>query len=385
MAFPTKDTFTFDFETQTDYPNWTPAQTKEHMNERGEELRIVLNAVANLLNATTSDASGADNIGIPETIAGSGTNVRDRADWLYTQIVAAVLGAIPDGSLTTIKYADGSVTAAKCASDVATQAELDGLAGVGRTTETVKGNADSLASHQAEDATDAHTPKNVGIPIQAAGDLIIGTDVNTAGRVAIGGAGESLKVNATGDGYEFGAGGAWEKILVDNGTTIVDGMLTLASDTTQVDFESLGLDDYRLIHAIVRAKSTNASSEIKLRTIFNDDVISGNYFYIQSITTATSISYGNGAGIPVNYNMLPRNDRGFALYDFEISNKLGMSKAIKVFAGTQFLNAAFPDILVNASCTWNNAALLNKLSFTVDGSVGDKFATGSTFTLLGVK
>jgi len=150
MAFPTKDTFTFDFEAQSDYPNWTPAQTKEYMNARGEELRVALNAVANLLNATTSDASGADNTGIPETIAGSGTNVRDRTDWLYAQIVAAVLGAIPDGSLSTIKYADGSVTAAKVAADVATQAELDDLAGVGRTTETVKGNADSLAIHQAD-------------------------------------------------------------------------------------------------------------------------------------------------------------------------------------------------------------------------------------------
>jgi len=150
MAFPTKDTFTFDFEAQTDYPNWTPAQTKEYMNARGEELRVALNVVANLLNATTSDASGADNTGIPETISGSGTNVRDRADWLYAQIVAAVLGAIPDGSLTTIKYADDSVTAAKCAADVATQAELDDLAGVGRTAETVKGVSDSLAEHQAE-------------------------------------------------------------------------------------------------------------------------------------------------------------------------------------------------------------------------------------------
>jgi len=160
MAFPLMDDFVFDFEAQTDYPNWTPAQTKEYMNARGEELRVALNAVANLLNATTSDASGADNIGIPETIAGSGTNVRDRADWLYSQIVAAILGAIPDGSLTTIKYADGSVTAAKCAADVATQDELDVLAGVGRTTETVKGVADDLTEHQTNDIK--HAPDAIG-------------------------------------------------------------------------------------------------------------------------------------------------------------------------------------------------------------------------------
>ncbi len=115
MAFPTKDTFTFDFETQADYPSWTPEQTKEYLNARGEELRLALNAVANLLNATTSDVSGADNLGIPETVAGSGTNVRDRADWLYALIINAVLGQIPDNSLTV----------AKLAFDPATQEELD--------------------------------------------------------------------------------------------------------------------------------------------------------------------------------------------------------------------------------------------------------------------
>jgi len=37
-----------------------------------------------------------------------------------------------------------------------TQDDLDGLAGVGRTTETVKGNADAIASHKAENANKAH-------------------------------------------------------------------------------------------------------------------------------------------------------------------------------------------------------------------------------------
>jgi len=51
MAFTTKDSFTFDHTAQPDYPNWIPSVTKTNMNARGEELRLALNAVVNLLNA----------------------------------------------------------------------------------------------------------------------------------------------------------------------------------------------------------------------------------------------------------------------------------------------------------------------------------------------
>lgn len=132
MAFPTKDSFTFNHGEQSDYPNWTPAQAKDNLNARSEEMRLALNVVANLLNATTSDASGADNVGIPETVAGSGTNVRDRADWLYAQILGVVLGAILDGSLTDAKLsnATGQIKerVATHLADYATFKESKGLA-----------------------------------------------------------------------------------------------------------------------------------------------------------------------------------------------------------------------------------------------------------------
>lgn len=72
---------------------------------------------------------------------------------LYTQsqvdalLLALIIGQLPDNSIATAKYQNGSVTADKCAADVATQAELDSLAGTGRTTETVKANADNIESH----------------------------------------------------------------------------------------------------------------------------------------------------------------------------------------------------------------------------------------------
>lgn len=49
-----------------------------------------------------------------------------------------------------------------------------------------------VVAHKADDATDAHTPKNIGIDIQAAGDLIIGTGADTVGRLPKGENGQVL-------------------------------------------------------------------------------------------------------------------------------------------------------------------------------------------------
>lgn len=104
-------------------------------------------------------------------------SVAEKVDKSYVDGLAAdfVLGTIPDASLT----------AAKLAFDVATQAELDtvsgnitSLAGVGRTTETVKGNADNLITHQTEKATDStlgHIKK--GSRINVDGNGVTSVDV----------------------------------------------------------------------------------------------------------------------------------------------------------------------------------------------------------------
>jgi len=355
MSFPTKDTFTFDFEAQTDYPNWTPAQTKEHMNERGEELRVALNAVVDLLNATTSDASGADNTGIPETIAGSGTNVRDRADWLYAQIVAAVLGAIPDGSIATSKYADGSVTAAKCAADVATQTELDDLAGVGRTTETVKGNADAVATHLAEKATQAQL-----------GHIMVDNET----------------VFADENGIISAKGGLWEKILVDNGTTIVNGMLKLASDTAQIDFESLGIENYKLLRLIVNTK-INQTTIRNLRLRYND-IISGSYsstnMYADKAASAVSFDNHSGETYLEVKDGLPAYYLNNLIIDITNQDTIGSNTFVaatnwKLTTGTQT-----EIVYGGGSCTV--FAPITKISLL---SPADSIATGSTFMLLGVK
>lgn len=94
MAFPTKDTFTFDHTAQTDYPNWTPLQSKQNLNARSEEMRVALNAVVNLLNATTAGASGAKNVGMtPIATIGTQANIQDVIEALITRLQAITAGA----------------------------------------------------------------------------------------------------------------------------------------------------------------------------------------------------------------------------------------------------------------------------------------------------
>ena len=149
MTVPSMDDFTFKFVGQVDNLStvYTPSELKTKFDSRGVELRAFINALVGILNSVTDGSSGADNIAVTTVSGLSGNTVQVLLEALKTAIDEAVLGQIPDNTLTTAKYQNGSITAAKCAADVATQAELDSLAGTGRTTETVKANADNIESH----------------------------------------------------------------------------------------------------------------------------------------------------------------------------------------------------------------------------------------------
>ena len=185
MSLDTMDDFTFKHTEQADNISgvYTAAQIKTYYDSRGVELRTFINALVGILNSVTDGSSGADNVSATAISGLSGGTVQALLEALKTALDNTVLGQIPDNTLTTAKYQNGSVTAAKCAADVATQAELDAvadalqgninteassrssadttlqgnidnLAGAGRTTETVKGNADALGTHLDEEATD---------------------------------------------------------------------------------------------------------------------------------------------------------------------------------------------------------------------------------------
>ena len=139
-------------------------------------VQSIVEALVTKLQSVTDSSSGADFTGATAISGLSGATVQallealksyidnhktstDHDSRYYTQsqlytqsqvdalLLALIIGQLPDNSIATAKYQNGSVTADKCAADVATQAELDGLAGTGRTTETVKANADNIESH----------------------------------------------------------------------------------------------------------------------------------------------------------------------------------------------------------------------------------------------
>ena len=165
--------FTFKHTEQADNISgvYTAAQIKTYYDSRGVELRTFINALVGILNSVADSSSGADNIAMTAVSGLSGATVQAIIESLKTYTDSLSMGAVADNAVSTIKIQDNAVTAAKCAADVATQAELDAeantrggadatlqenidnLAGAGRTTETVKDNADALSTHLAEIAT----------------------------------------------------------------------------------------------------------------------------------------------------------------------------------------------------------------------------------------
>ena len=150
MTVSQMDDFTFKHTAQVDNISsvYTAAQIKTFYDSRGVELRTFINGLVGILNSVTDSSSGADNIGVTAISGLSGATVQALLEALKTALDEAILGAIPDGSLTTVKYQNGSVTAAKCAADVATQAELDAEASArGSADTTLQGNLDNHSNN----------------------------------------------------------------------------------------------------------------------------------------------------------------------------------------------------------------------------------------------
>lgn len=213
MTFPTKDSFTFNHADQPDYPQQPSTQTKANLDARGEELRVALNAIVDILNSSILGSSGAENIGVPETIIGSGITIKDRLEWIYSQLTGVALSEIPNGSVEDIKLANdvkiGSLaTLTTSAKDSITNAinELDATdttlqsninaVNTSKIDLTQKGAANGLATLDSSSLvpisqipTLSYIPKSI---ITAVGDLIIGMGANNPGILSKGTDGQLL-------------------------------------------------------------------------------------------------------------------------------------------------------------------------------------------------
>lgn len=163
--------------------------------------------------------------------------------------------------------------------------------------------------------------------------------------------------------------GAWEKITE----------VTLASDVAQVDFEDLGLEDYRIIKLLFTSGANGATTrDILLR--FNDDT---NTIYATLLTKTTTAAAGVSKIANVGYinipEGLPLNTGVSALGELRIFNVASEKRV--------FLNYLWQETITNTTCYngggfWRNSSNITKISLIASA---DKFVSGSEFTLLGVK
>lgn len=167
MAFTKMGNFSFNHSGQPETLPYTAEDAQAKFDSRANELKSILNAAIDLLNSAADGNSGADNVGMtPIADLGTAANVQAIVEALITRLKATEDGA--SGSDLIGSTAIGGVTGTtvqaqmesmkglvdgKAASD-----DLSGLAGTGRTTETVKGNADDLAAHLAETVISATQP-----------------------------------------------------------------------------------------------------------------------------------------------------------------------------------------------------------------------------------
>ena len=174
MDIKTMDNFTFNHSSQIDaiYTQYTAQQIKALFDSRGDELRTALN----LLITTLKSTDGAKDIGTStiQDITGANIqdmlqNIRDRlksvadgtsgADYVNATTITGLTGSTVQSILESFKtYVDDYNTKHKLATSTDhdnryyTETEIDikvnDLSGTGRTTETIKANADSIANHK---------------------------------------------------------------------------------------------------------------------------------------------------------------------------------------------------------------------------------------------
>lgn len=130
--------FTFKHIDQQDdlYKTKTAAEIKAALDSQPNELKAVLNSLIDSLQATTAGDSGAKNLGV-STISGvTGANIQAVLEDLKLQINGAVAGSIPDGTITQ----------AKLAFEIATDAASTTIADTGAhfTSTNVEGALDEL-------------------------------------------------------------------------------------------------------------------------------------------------------------------------------------------------------------------------------------------------
>lgn len=136
MAF-TPFNFTKSWRNASDFPTFEPdeAKVRDDLQSLFDELKVGLNRLIGELKAS--------NMPFTATAEIDSSDVQNAIENVQSQIASALLGQLPDGSVTSSKIADGSVGTGKIADGAITSAKLDDgvLPEAGDSTPTSPGTA----------------------------------------------------------------------------------------------------------------------------------------------------------------------------------------------------------------------------------------------------
>jgi len=296
-------------------------------------IALYINVYVAMLTATTDGASGADSVGATTPPGMTGATMQALLEELKTLVDNVVLGQIPDGT----------ITAAKVAADVATQAELD---------------AHTSATSNPHSVTASQAGAIANSVLTAAGDIIYASDAGTPARLAKGTDGQALTLS--GGLPVWGVASLWEKIAYT----------VLASSAAYVDFTDISTD-YDLFQIVGTDLLSADALAHEFRMRFNGDT-GANYDYYASSAGADAAYISLGAG-----SLLASTERGSQL-DLLISN---VSATKRKFCNGQWSSGSAGPLTLSGR--WNNTA--DKITSIRLYPDADSLATGCEFVLLGAK
>jgi len=207
---------------------------------------------------------------------------------------------------------------------------------------------------------------NTGSPLTTNGDILIYNNGDT--RLPKGTDGQVLKLDSGLPSWQDEQGGAWETV----------SSVVLVSNTSQINFENLNLSTYKILKLIIKAKSNglyqfnvrfnNLTSNYRSSLIYGDAPSTPRY--------SGSTSNGGSIDIPRGISSLFTSD-GFTGVEIDIlpygeMRNLGLN--YKCYSTSVF---------IGHGCLFEQSVTLSSIQLFLQ-SPGE-FATGSAFTLLGVK
>jgi len=207
----------------------------------------------------------------------------------------------------------------------------------------------------------------------AAGDIVQGTGSNTAGRLAIGTAGQYMKVNDGATALEYATGG---RVLISEQTPTGTGTVTWSSiPATYKDLE---------VECVVRTTDTTASDYTAFTITLNNDTTDANYAGVRHNAYFTNTQ-----------NSETGENRTCGLFS-NASTTAGIASQCRFYiiqyAGTTFFKQVTGitstrtetgdgEISTYFSLNWESTTAINRIDIIL---AAGNYDTGSTFRLYGV-